>query len=569
MLSPANNNSIGIRVEDLTSSAATGFWRQGYDPAHHWWLSTLWAALPLAVLLVAMIGLRLKGHISAVIALVTGIFIAVEIFHMPLNLAVLSTTFGIGYGLFPICWIVVSVIFMYHLTVHANRFGLLEQCLAGVTDDSRLQLLLIAFIFGAFFEGAAGFGTPVAVCSAILIGLGFKPLEAASLVLLANTAPVAFGSLGIPVTALHGITGLDTLVLTRIISTLLTPFCLLLPFWLICAFAGFRAMCEVWPALLITGSTFGFTQLFVSRVQGPWLIDIIAAIVSLVVLLLFLRVWKPKRILDAQRREITPLCRSVTRNPDHIVRRAATPWVLLTLFVIIWGTPRFGTWMDSISTLRLRITGLDNLVLRMPPVVGRPTAEAAVFTFNWLSATGSGIFLGAIVAALVMGIRPRAILQVFWGSIVFTRFTMITIAALMGLAFVSRFCGLDATLGLAFARSGSLYPFFGTLVGWLGTASTGSDTASNVLFGNLQKFTAQQLGISPYIMVSANSGGGVMGKMMAPQSVVVASTASNIYGSEGTIMKFVFIHSLTFACLMGGLVSLIVHIPLFARYIVK
>jgi lactate permease len=560
-----NNISTWALVSERSPVIAS--WLQSYDPAHHWWLSTFWAALPLVVLLAAMIGLRLKGHISALVALAVALIVTVGIFHMPIHLAALSTILGVGYGLFPIFWIVFPVIFMYQLTVRAGRFGLLQECLVGVTEDSRLQLLLIAFIFGAFFEGAAGFGTPVAVCGTILMGLGFLPLEAAGLALLANTAPVAFGALGTPVIALHGVTGLDTLALTRVVATLLTPFCILVPFWLIWAYAGFKAMREVWPAILVSGVTFGFTQLLVARLHGPWLVDISAAVVSLGVFVLFLRVWKPKRILDAQRNDITHLPRSLKKNHASLVVRAAVPWLILTFFVTVWGTPRFTAWIDRLTTLRLPLAGLDRVVFRVPPVVPHPAAEAAVFTFNWLSATGSGIFVAALIAALVMGLHYRAILQVFGHTIVSTRFTMITIAALMGLAFVTRFSGLDATLGLAFARTGTLYPFFGTLIGWLGTASTGSDTSANVLFGSLQRFTAQQLGISPYIMASANSCGGVMGKMVAPQSVVVASTATNIYGSEGSILRFVFIHSLILACLMGALVSLLVYFPSLTKLI--
>jgi lactate permease len=544
-------------------------WMQGYDPANHWVLSTIWAALPLVILLAAMIGLKLKGHISALLSLGIAVAIAIAIFHMPVHLAALSTILGVGYGLFPIFWIVFPVIFMYQLTVRAGRFGLLQECLIGVTEDSRLQLLLIAFIFGAFFEGAAGFGTPVAVCGTILLGLGFLPLEAAGLALLANTAPVAFGALGTPVIALHAVTGLDTLILTRVVATLLTPFCIIVPFWLIWAYAGFRAMREVWPAILVSGVSFGFTQLLIARLHGPWLVDISAAVISLGIFVLFLRVWKPKRILNARREDITHLPRSLKKNHTAVVVRAATPWLILTLFVTIWGTPRFTTWIDGMTSLKLSVPGLDQVIFRVPPVVPHPAAEAAIFTFNWLSATGSGIFLAAILAAFVMGLRYRDILHVFWHTVVSTRFTMITIGALMGLAFITRFCGMDATLGLAFARTGTLYPFFGTLVGWLGTASTGSDTSANVLFGSLQKFTAQQLGISPYIMASANSGGGVMGKMVAPQSVVVASTATGIYGSEGSILRFVFIHSFILASLMGVLVSVLVYFPTLTKLILN
>jgi lactate permease len=544
-------------------------WFQEYDPTHHWMLSAFWAAVPLVILLIALAGFRLKAHLSALISLSATLLIVVAVFHMPIRLALLATAFGAGYGLFPIFWIVFPVIFMYQLTVRAGTFGLMQECLVGVTEDSRLQLLLIAFIFGAFFEGAAGFGTPVAVCATILMGLGFPPLQSAGLALLANTAPVAFGALGTPVIALHGVTGLDILLLTHVIATLLTPFCILVPFWLIWAFTDFRSMIEIWPPILATGMTFGLAQLLVARLHGPWLVDISAAVISLIVFVLFLRLWKPKRILNAARQDVTHLPRSLSRNHARVVVRAAVPWIILTLFVTIWGTPRFASWIDGITTLRLPIHGLDRIVFRVPPVVPAPTSEAAVFTFNWLSATGSGIFIAAILAAIVMGLRPRAILQVFVETVISTRLTMITIAALMSIGYLTRFAGLDATLGLAFARTGALYPFFGTLVGWLGTASTGSDTSSNVLFGGMQKFTAQQLGISPYIMASANSSGGVMGKMVAPQSVVVASTATGTYGNEGTIFRFVLIHSIALACLMGVLVFLLVYFPSLTRLVLS
>lgn len=542
-------------------------WSQSYDPAHHWWLSTLWAALPLLLLLVLLIGFKLKAHAAALIALAAALIVAAAIFHMPAHLAMLATVLGAGYGLFPIFWIIFPVIFMYQLTVRAGRFKLLHECLVGVTEDSRLQLLLIAFLFGAFFEGAAGFGTPVAVCGTILLGLGFSSLEAAGLTLLANTAPVAFGALGIPVIALAGVTGLNTLVLTHAIAALLTPFCLLVPFWLIWVYAGYKAMLEIWPAILIAGATFGGSQLLIAELHGPWLVDITAAVVSLTVFVLFLKIWKPKRILNAARQDVTHLPSSLSRSHAKVAIKAAVPWIILTLCVAVWGTPKFTTWIDSISTIRIPIHGLDHVVYRMPPVVASPTPEAAVFTFNWLSATGTGIFIAALIAAVIVGLKPAEIARVFWDTVVSTRFTMITIAALLSLAYVTRFCGLDATLGLAFARTGVIYPLFGTLVGWLGTASTGSDTSSNVLFGSLQKFTAQQLGISPVLMASANSGGGVMGKMIAPQSVVVASTATNAYGSEGSIMRFVFLHSLALACLVGILVTILVHSPTLTRWV--
>ncbi len=555
----------------LQNSGSTGsaHWAQGYDPTHHWWLSTAWAALPLLVLLTTIVGFKLKAHRAALLALATAFAIAVFVFHMPVILASLAAAYGAGYGLFPIFWIIFPVIFMYHLTVKAGRFVLLQQCMTDITEDSRLQLLLIAFCLGAFFEGAAGFGTPVAVCGTILLGLGFKPVQAAGLALLANTAPVAFGGLGIPIIALHGVTGLDTLVLTRVIAVLLTPFCILVPFWLIWAYAGFKAMLEVWPAIFVAGVTFAFTQLMIARLHGPWLVDIIASVVTITALVLFLRVWKPKRILNAKLEDVTHLSRGVNAGRASVVFRAALPWIILTMFVTLWGAPKYGAWVDGLSTIRLHVPGLDRVVSRMPPAVPKAAAEPAVFVFNWISATGSGIFLAALLAAFAMGLRGRQVGATLMETVKATRFTMVTIAALMGLGFVTRFCGMDATLGLAFARTGLLYPFFGTLIGWLGTASTGSDTSSNVLFGSLQKLTAQQLNISPYIMAAANSGGGVMGKMVAPQSVVVASTATGIYGKEGSILRFVLLHSLALACLMGLLVSFFIYCPALTKFLLN
>ena len=547
----------------------TAPWPQSYDPAHSWLLSAALAALPLLVLLVAMAGLRIKGHIAALAGLTAALAVALTIFHMPARLALLATGLGAAYGLFPICWIVVPVLFLYQLTVRTGRFAQLQDCLTGVTPDGRLQLLLIAFAFGAFFEGAAGFGTPVAVCGTILIGLGFPPLQAAGLALLANTAPVAFGALGTPIVALHGVTNLDTLLLARVIGRLLTPFCIIVPFWLIWAFAGFGAMIEVWPAVLMAGVVFGATQLLIATVHGPWLVDIAASVISMAALIAFFRVWKPKRILNAT-------CKDVTREPPpcnsasgKTILRAALPWIVLTLCVVLWGMPRFSQGMDAATSMKIPINGLHQMVLRMPPAVPAPAAEPAVFNFNWLSATGTGIFVAAVLAGLLMGMRPRAIAHAFLETMVTVRFTLVTIAALMAIGFITRYCGMDAALGLAFARTGAFYPFFGTLIGWIGTASTGSDTSSNVLFGSLQKLTAQQLNVSPYLMTSANSAGGVMGKMVAPQSIVVATTATESYGSEGSILRFVFLHSLALACLVGLLVSMIVYWPSFTRFILR
>jgi lactate permease len=540
-------------------------WAQNYNPTGRFWVALLCAAAPLLLLLGLMLGVRMKAHRAALITLVAALLVAIGFFHMPVRLAALATAYGAAYGLFPIFWIIFPVIFIYELTVHAKRFEALQQCIAGVTEDARLQLLLIAFALGAFFEGVAGFGTPVAVCGTLLIGAGFAPIEAASFALLANTAPVAFGGLGIPVIALHGVTGFDTRALSRVIAVLLAPFAFLVPFWLIAAFAGFRRMLEVWPALLLSGLLFSAIQLTIATLHGPWLVDITAAAFTIFAQVLLFRFWRPATIIGPQLQVRAKNSSSLCRPERSLVMRAITPWAMLTACVALWGTPPFIRVLDAWSTVTLRVRGLDGEVLRMPPIVPVPHVESAVFSLNWLSATGTGIFVAALLAACVMSMSPIDVLLVLRRTLWKTRFALITIASLMALAFLTRYCGLDGVLGMAFARTGRLYPLFGTLIGWVGTATTGSDTSSNVLFGSLQKLTASQLGISAILMAAANSGGGVMGKMIAPQSVVVASTATGIYGREGTILRRVVLHSIGLAVLVGLWVMLLLHIPWIAR----
>lgn len=552
----------------FATNPAAGRWEQGYDPTGKWWLSTFFAALPIVVLLGTMAILRLKGHVSALLGLLTALIVAIAVFHMPGRLAITTAAYGVGYGLFPICWIILPVIFLYKLTIKAGKFEALQQSLSNITEDSRLQLLLIAFAFGAFFEGAAGFGTPVAVCGAILISLGFKPLQAAGLALLANTAPVAFGGLGIPIVAMHGVTGLDMMTLSTMVGRLLVPFCIIVPFWVIWAFAGFSAMLEIWPAILVAGVTFSITQWAVATFHGPWLVDICASIATIIVMIVFLKVWKPKRIINAALEDITSQTRTRHAHSAGTVFKAWLPWLTLSLVVFVWGTPQFKHAFDHATTINFNVQGLNSIVQRMPPVVTKPTAEAAVFSLNWLTATGTGICFAAVLAGLMMGLRPLSILQVFFKTTFEIRFTALTIAAMLGLGFITRYCGLDATMGLAFARTGTLYPFFGALVGWLGTASTGSDTSSNVLFGSLQVVTARQIHVSPILMAAANSGGGVMAKMIAAQSIVVASTATLTYGKEGTILRSTIFHSIALACLVGVLVYLMAWVYPFTLFVV-
>ena len=549
------------------TNSATGSWAQTYDPAGRWWVSTLLAALPVIVLLGAMAILRLKAHVAALIGLLTALAVAIGIYHMPIRLALTTTAYGAAYGLFPICWISLPVIFLYQLTVKTGRFQELQHSLTNITDDGRLQLLLIAFALGAFLEGAGGFGAPVAVCGAILITLGFRPIQAAGLSLIANTAPVAFGSLGIPIIALHGVTGANTLLLTKVIAVILAPFCVLVPFWLVATYAGFRGMIEVWPALLVAGGTFALTQWLVAFYTGPGLVDIAASVATMAALVVFFRFWKPKRVIDARGLDITGRAGIRPRQGARATFNAWLPWLTLSVLVFAWGIPSFSRWMDANTSISIPVAGLHNLVLRVPPVAAAPAAEAAVFNLNWLAASGTGILVAALLAGFLMGLGPVTLAKALAHTVFSLRFTAKTIAAMMALGFVMRYCGLDATLGLAFARTGVLYPFFGTLIGWVGTATTGSDTASNVVFGSLQQVTARQIGVSPVLMASANSVGGVMGKMIAAPSIVVASTATESYGQEGPILRFVFWHSLALAALVGLFVLLMAYAAPLARLV--
>ena len=544
-------------------------WSQVYDPVGHWVASTLLAALPILALLGALAAFRIKAHLAALLGLGASLVIAVSAFGMPAGKAGAAALFGAAYGVFPIGWIILNVIFLYTLTEKRGLFNVLQDSLTSVTEDRRLQLLLIAFSFGAFFEGAAGFGTPVAVTASLLIGLGFAPLAASSLSLIANTAPVAFGALGTPIIALQGVTGLSLLALSAQAGRILPVFSLIIPFWLVWAFAGFSGMLEVWPALLVAGVFFAVPQFLISNFHGPWLVDILASLMSMAALVVFLLVWKPKRVWGLDGHERGRAARAEVRHSRSEIIRAWTPWVVLSLVVFAWGIPQVKAFLDRVWTLRIPVPGVDKLILRVPPIVPSPSAEAAVFSFNLLSFAGTGIFIASLISARLMGFRPREVLRTWRETLVRIRYSLLTVAAMMSLGFITRYSGMDATLGLAFSKTGVLYPFFGTLLGWLGVALTGSDTSSNVLFGSLQKITSQQLGISPVLMASANSCGGVMGKMIDAQSIVVASTATRWYGHEGDILRRVFFHSLILAGLVGLFVLLQAYVFPFTRLVVR
>jgi lactate permease len=544
-------------------------WHQVYDPLSSAGLSTLVAALPIVILLGGLALFRLRAHVAALLGLAAAAITAVFAFGMPAGMALRTAGLGAAYGLFPIGWIILNVIFLYDLTVEKGHFKVMQDSLTGITRDRRLQLLLIAFSFGAFFEGAAGFGTPVAVTAAILIGLGFPPLAASGLSLIANTAPVAFGALGTPIVALAGVTGLDVRQLSAMVGRQLPFFSILIPFWLVWAFCGFRKMKEVWPALVVAGVSFAVPQFLISNYHGPWLAGVGAAVISMAALVLFLLKWRPKTTLAVNGEEETgsPLARRRLTAGELV--RAWMPWLVLSVLVFLWGIPQVKALLDGLSIVRFPVPGLDKLIHRMPPVVVQETAESAVFTFNWLSFTGTGIFVAAVVSGFLMSFSPRQLVRAYGRTLKRVRFSLLTVAAMLSLGYMTRYSGLDVTLGLAFARTGILYPFFGTMLGWLGVALTGSDTSSNVLFGSLQKISAEQLGLSPVLMAAANSSGGVMGKMIDAQSIVVASTATRWYGHEGDILRYVFFHSLALAALMGLLVFLQAYVFPFTLLVVR
>jgi lactate permease len=540
-------------------------WPQTYDPFGNRWLSTAVAALPVVVLL----GLVAIGHIRAWAAALLGLGVALAValfaFHMPAPAAFGSAAYGAAYGLFPIGWIVLNVMFLHGLTVQSGRFEILRSRLTRLAPDRRVQLILVAYAFGGFIEGSAGFGAPVAITAAMLMQLGFAPIRASAMALLANTAPVAFGSVGIPITTLAQVTGLDVLELSRMAGRQLPVFSLMIPFWIVVAYGGWRALAGVWPAALVAGGSFALVQFLVSNFHGPWLVDTAAGLTCIASLVTLLRFWQPRDGWKAPE-ELHDAATAPTPHSAADPVPAATPkpagnpwlpWLLLAGILFLWGLPDVKKAFDGVSAPGFAVTGLHQQVVRVPPVVETLAAkpEEAMFKLNWISATGTGILLAGILAGFAMGFSPREMLRTYLHTLLRVRSSLVTIAAMLALGNVTKYSGADATLGLALAGTGSLYPFFGTLLGWLGVALTGSDTASNVLFGGLQKITSQQLGLNPYLMCAANSVGGVMGKMIDAQSIVVAGVATRVHGQEGRILRAVFGHSIALAALVGLLVT--------------
>lgn len=527
-------------------------WSQNYDPLGHPILSALVAALPVVTLL----GLLAFWHVRAQIAAMAGLLvaggIAIFVYGMPAHLTGMAAVYGAAFGLFPIGWIILNAIFIYQLSVETGQFAVLQRQVAGVSRDRRIQALLIAFSFGAFIEGAAGFGAPVAITGALMIGLGFKPLEAAKLALIGNTAPVAYGALGTPLLTLARITNLDLGDLSAMVGRQLPVFSLIVPFWLIAAQAGWRGMLGVWPACLVTGVSFAVMQFVVSNFHGPWLVDIIGAMVSMGALVLFMKVWKPKDAVPTQ-----PVENNQALDAAGPPWKAWLPWIFLSVLVFLWGLPSIKSALNDVCAPAVEVPALHQAIERVPPVVAEPEAESAVFTFNALSATGTALLFAGILAGLSLGVGPVRLARVYLQTLWRVRVSLLTIALMLALGFVTRYSGTDTTMGLAMATTGVLFPFFSPIIGWLGVALTGSDTSSNVLFGNLQQVTANQLDLPPVLMAASNSTGGVMGKMIDAQSIVVASVATGGHPDSpraGTVLRAVFWHSVALAILTGLLV---------------
>jgi len=529
--------------------------------------------LPIIVLLGLLAGLKVRAHLCALAGAATAILCAIFVLGMPASLALSSFFYGSAFGLLKIVWIVIAAVFLYDISVETGQFEIMKQSVGAITPDRRLQLLLVAFCFGAFIEGSAGFGAPVAIAGAFMIGLGFRPFQAAALNLIANTAPVAWGAIGTPVHTLAVVTALNESDLSAMIGRILPITAIIVPFWLVRAMVSWRETFEVFPAILVVGGSFAAAQWFWSNYVDSNLVDIAAGVSSMIATLFFLRFWQPKRIwrfADEAAVNAAEARASIKHFSAGQIAKAWMPFAILSVFVLVWGLPPVKLAMNQATTPSFKVVMADGKirpgpagwdwpylhakVFRTVPVVQKPTAEAARFDFNWLTATGTGCFFAALFAGAILGLKPGKMFQIFGRTLFRLRFAIVAMTCMLGLGYVTRYSGMDAILGLAFTRTGWLFPFFGTFIGWLGVALTGSDTSSNALFGGLQKITAQQLNLSPILMCAANSAGGVMGKMVDAQSICIATAATNQVGNEGSIFRFVFWHSVALAAIVGVIV---------------
>jgi lactate permease len=525
-------------------------WAQTYDPLGFWPLSTLASALPVLTLFFFLLRLRKSVWVSALAGFVVAVAVAAALFRMPLPLVSAAAGHGVVFGFFRIAWIIVASLFLYNIAVETGQFEVMKDSIAGLSGDRRLQVILIAFAFGAFLEGTGGGGAPVAIAGSFLIGLGFPPFQAATLCLIANTAPVAWGSAGNPIRVLVGVTDLPEHALNAMAGRLLPPISLILPLWLVRSMVPWRHTLAVWPALLVGGLSFAAMQFYWSNYQDTGLVDIVAALFSLLALVVLLKVWQPRHIMRSGGGATEP-----RRHGPFAVLKGWSPFLLASVFILLVSLPAI-TRRLVFPALRIPVPLLHNGIVRMPPVVAQPTPEAAFADFNMLALPGTAVVVGAALAGLLLGLPLRRIGQILRDTFVRLLPSLAAISFMVALAYVTRYSGMDTVLGLSLTRTGRAYPFFGTLLGWLGVALTGTDAGSNALFGNLQKVTALQLGLSPVLMGAANSCGGVMGKMIDAQSIVVAATATKQVGNEAAIFRAVIWHSVALAILVALLVTL-------------
>ncbi len=528
-------------------------WQQAYDPLGNLWLSSLVAAIPIIFFFVALTLLRLKGHVAGTITVILALMVAIFFYGMPVQMALASAGYGFLYGLWPIAWIIVTAVFLYKVTVKTGQFEIIRASVVSLTEDQRLQMLLVGFAFGAFLEGAAGFGAPVAITAALLVGLGFNPLYAAGLCLITNTAPVAFGAMGIPITVAGQVTGIDAFKIGQMAGRQLPLLSVLIPIWVILIMDGWRGVRETWPAILVTGVSFAVTQFFTANFIGPELPDITSALVSLISLATFLKFWKPKRIFRFPGQEVSA---KVANQPLGVVLKAWSPFLILTVFVTLWSLKPFKALFAkggelAWTVINVPVPMLDKMVIKMTPIVKVATAYSAVYSFNWLAATGTAILLAAIVSLLMLRMKPLEAVKTFGETVRELSKPIFSIGMVLAFAFVANYSGLSSTLALLLAGTGAAFPFFSPFLGWLGVFLTGSDTSSNALFCNLQATTAHQIGVSDTLLVAANTTGGVTAKMISPQSIAVACAAVGLVGRESDLFRFTVKHSLMLATLVG------------------
>ncbi len=532
-------------------------WNQDYDPLGFWPLSTFVSALPVLTLFFVLLVLKKRVWVSALSGMLVAFLLAIIVFQMPVPLIGYSTLLGFVFGFLRIAWIIVASIFLYNVAVETGQFQVMKDSIANLSADKRIQVILIAFCFGAFLEGTGGGGAPVAIAGSFLIGLGFPPFQAATVCLLANTAPVAWGAVGNPIRVLTGVTGLPEQELNAMVGRILPPFSFILPLWLVRTTVNWRQTFQVLPALLVAGLSFAGMQFYWSNFMETGLVDIISAIFSLLVMVIFLKFWKPREVLEV--RAQTEARRELVTQTMWQVFKGWSPFILASLLIFIAGMPTLNKFL-KFDSLTFPLGGLHNQVIRVAPVVPQPTPEAAIMDLNFLALPGTAVFAGALLAAPLLGMSIGRALRLLGQTFRQLVPSMMAISFMVGLAFITRYSGMDTVLGLSLTHTGWIYPLFGTLLGWLGVALTGTDAGSNALFGNLQKVTAEQLGLSPVLMASANSAGGVMGKMIDAQSIVVSSTATKQVGKEAEIFKAVFKHSVILATLVGLLVLLYAYV---------